>query len=48
MIHDHSDHGESNVPMNPCPDGVQQSFNLVHHEPSHLNSHLREKTYLRI
>ena len=27
MIHDHSDHGESAVPMNPCPDVVQQSFN---------------------
>lgn len=25
--HDHSDHGESNVPMNPCPDGAQRSFN---------------------
>ena len=37
MIRDHSDHGRSNEPMNPCPE-VDSSVHLIYHDPSDLGS----------
>ena len=38
VIRDHSDHGKSNEPMNPCPEWIYRFIILIYHGQSHLGS----------